>query len=164
MVLLLCKKKKAYTGAHRPAPTTTLFHCQRQLKKIRRRLNGIVWADTLPYIGESAGWASEAVFRAEAVARTRVFGGQVLGASWDGQPFNTHTTPVLTTGGYYQQGHKTQCVYWLFICFHSFAFNFYCILFLYLTTLVSDQFLNLHSTTTICEIDFTQNPAFSECR
>ena len=121
MVLLLCKKKKkAYTSAHRPAPTTTLFHCQRQLKKIRRRLNGIVWADTLPYIRESAGWASEAVFRAEVVARTRVFGGQVLGAIWDGQAFNTLTTPVLTTGGYYRQGHKTQkCVYRLFICFQS---------------------------------------------
>ena len=39
---------------------------------------------------------------------------------WDGQAFNTHTTPVLTTGGYYQQGHKTQkCVYRLFICFQS---------------------------------------------
>ena len=37
--------------AHRPAPTAILFHCQR-LEKIRR-LNGIVWADTSPYIGES---------------------------------------------------------------------------------------------------------------
>ena len=37
--------------AHRPAPTAILFHRQR-LREIRR-LNGIVWADTLPYIGES---------------------------------------------------------------------------------------------------------------
>ena len=39
---------------------------------------------------------------------------------WDGQAFNTLTTSVLTTGGYYRQGHKTQkCVYQLFICFQS---------------------------------------------
>ena len=45
--------------------------------------------------------------------------GSQLGG-WDGQAFNTHTTPVLTTGGYYRQGHKTQkCVYRLFICFQS---------------------------------------------
>ena len=42
-------------------------------------------------------------------------------AGWLGWPgLNTHTTPVLTTGGYYQQGHKThECVYRLFICFQS---------------------------------------------
>ena len=38
--------------AQRPAPTAILFHRQRLLQNIRR-LNGIVWADTLPYIGES---------------------------------------------------------------------------------------------------------------
>ena len=109
MVLLLCKKK-AYTSAHRPAPTTTLFHCQRQLKKIRRRLNGIVWADTLPYIGESGGSGPRRPFsEARSIGVSEAGAGEVveavtahqLGCCKDGEAYTTPTN--LTAWLYYRK-------------------------------------------------------------
>ena len=95
--------------AHRPAPTAILFHCQR-LEKIRR-LNGIVWADTLPYIGESGRSGPRRPFsEARSIGVSEAGAGEVveavtahqLGCCKDGEA--SYTTPTdLTAWLYYRK-------------------------------------------------------------